>query len=83
MCRVLKVSRSGYYKWLCRVESKRDSTNRRLDALITAVFEKSKRQSGSHKIAKTLQEKGESVSRTRVALRMKLMGIRSKVGSTP
>ena len=79
MCRVLEVSRSGFHAWSVRSDNRWVREHRRLDALIRATFETSKKRSGSEKIAKTLQKKGEVVSRTRVARRMKAMGLRSKV----
>jgi transposase InsO family protein len=79
MCRVLKVSRSGFHSWLGRPESARSRENKRLDALIRAEHEASEERSGSTKISQALAKKGEKVNRTRVAKRMHHMGIRSKV----
>ena len=52
MCRVLKVSRSGVHSWLGREESGRARENKRLDALIRAEYETSKKRSGSIKITR-------------------------------
>lgn len=79
MCRVLQVSRSGFSKWSTRKESARSRENKRLDALIRAEYETSKKRSGSIKISKSLVGKGVNVNRTRVAVRMQKMGICSKV----
>ena len=79
MCRVLKVSRSGYYSWKSRSESNRSRENRCLDALIQIEFRTSKQRSGSEKITQSLLQKGEKVYRTKVAKRMRKMGLRSKV----
>lgn len=81
MCRVLRVSRSGFYAWLKRPESDRDKENRHLDTLIRAEYEKSRQRSGSIKITEALKRKdnGIKIYRTKVAKRMQLMGIRSKV----
>lgn len=79
MCRVLKVSRSGFYAWNRRLPSKRERENFRLDTLIRATFHASKERDGSVKITKTLQDEGEKVYRTKVAKRMQIMGLRSKV----
>ena len=54
MCRVFSVSRSGYYRWRDRPESRRAIENRRLDARIKTIYEKSKRRYGSPKIAEEL-----------------------------
>ena len=79
MCRVLKVSRSGFHVWFAREESARARERKRLDALIRAEYAASKKRSGSTKITKALIKKGESVNRTWVAQRMQDMGLRSKV----
>ena len=79
MCRVLSVSRSGYYRWRGRPESRRAIANRRLDAHIKAIFMKRKRRYGSPKITDELNEMGFPVSKNRVARRMKVMGLRSIV----
>ena len=38
MCRVLDVTRSGYYAWKRRGESPRDEENRRLDADLQRLY---------------------------------------------
>lgn len=58
MCRVLKVSASGYYAWCKRPECDRIRDTRRLDVLIKAEFGAAKRRDGSIKITKNLQNKG-------------------------
>jgi MoaA/NifB/PqqE/SkfB family radical SAM enzyme len=40
MCRVLEVSRSGYFRWLTRKPSQRQLDNHRLDAEIRKIYEK-------------------------------------------
>ena len=79
MCRVLSVSRSGYYRWRGRPESRRTIENRRLDVHIKAIFMKSKRRYGSPKITDELNDMGFPVSKNRVARRMKAAGLRSIV----
>ena len=66
MCRVLSVSRSGYYRWRGRPESRRAIENRRLDAHIRAIFMKSKKRYGSPKITDELNDMGLAVSKNRV-----------------
>jgi hypothetical protein len=41
LCRVLKVSRSGYYDWKDRPPSKRDRENAALTCWITQIHERS------------------------------------------
>jgi len=77
MCRVLGISRSGYYEWLNRKPSKRSIENQTLKEAIRSVYEQSKRRLGSPKITAELRDRGVFVSRPRVARIMKEMGIRS------
>jgi len=77
MCRVLSVSRSGYYRWRNRPKSQRAIENWRLDAHIRAIFNRHKGRCGSPKITDELNDMGLAVSKNRVARRMKAMGLRS------
>jgi putative transposase len=79
MCRVLEVSRSGYYRWLKRKPSKRQLDNQGLDAEIRKIYEKSKGRYGSPKITEELRDRGRKVGKNRVARRMRHAGIRSKI----
>jgi len=79
MCRVFSVSRSGYYRWRGRPESRRAIENRRLDVHIKAIFMKSKRRYGSPKVTDELNDMGFPVGKNRVARRMKAAGLRSIV----
>jgi len=79
MCRVFSVSRTGYYSWRSRPESRRTIENKRLDAQIKAIYKKHKGRSGSPKITEELHDKGFAVSKNRVARRMKAAGLRSIV----
>jgi len=79
MCRVLEVSRSGYYSWRKLPESRRAIENRRLDAHIRTIFTKYKGCYGSPKITDELHDAGFQVGKNRVARRMKEAGLRSIV----
>jgi putative transposase len=79
MCRVLGVSRSGYYLWLKRKPSRRELDNRQLDAQIREIYANSKGRYGSPKITKDLNDRGRKVSKNRVARRMRAAGLRSKI----
>jgi transposase InsO family protein len=78
MCRLLLVSRSGYYSWKNRPLSGRDQANQELLAEIKRVFEDEKKRPGSPRISRRLQEEGKSASRHRVAKLMKDNGLRAK-----
>ena len=79
MCRVLSVSRNGYYRWRKRPESRRAVENKRLDVHIKAIYKKHKGRCGSPKITQELNDNGFQVSKNRVARRMKEAGLRSIV----
>lgn len=71
MCKVLGVSRSGYYSWETRPASPlREENMRLLDNIIT-VYKASRKVYGSRKVAKALARKGVHCSRNRVARIMK------------
>jgi transposase InsO family protein len=79
MCRVLEVSRSGYYRWLKHKPSHRELDNKRLDAQIRQIYDDSKGRYGSPKITQELRDQGRRVGKNRVAERMRKAGLRSKV----
>ena len=79
MCKVLKVSRSGYYNWLARKPSARQIDNQDILQLIREIHKESKGRYGSPKITRELCKRGIQVSRPRVARLMKAAGIRSVV----
>lgn len=79
MAEVLQVSRSGYYAWVKRPPSRRDIENRRLDVEITAIYKANKGRYGSVKITRELNRHGLNYGRSRVASRMRKMGIQSIV----
>jgi putative transposase len=78
MCRMLSVSRSGYYSWKNRPLSGRDQANRMLAAEIKRIFDDEKGRPGSPRISRRLQEEGKSASRHRVAKLMKDNGLHAK-----
>ncbi|UXP30692.1 IS3 family transposase [Reichenbachiella agarivorans] len=79
MCRVFKVSRSGYYRWLHHKPSKRYKQRKQLMEDIKKVHLSSKQRYGSPKVTDDLQDMGWKVSRQRVARIMRAEGIRSIV----
>jgi len=79
MCRVLEVSRAGYYRWLKRKPSQRQLDNQSLDAEIREIYDGSKGRYGSPKITQELRDRGRRVGKNRVAMRMRKAGLRSKI----
>ncbi len=79
MCKVLKVSRSGYYLWRKRKPSKRQAANKWLLERIQEVYKKSRRIYGSPRITDGLNDQGIICGKNRVARIMKDNSIRAKV----
>ena len=79
MCKVLKVSRSCYYRWYTSNISIKYFKNQRLTQVIKQVFEKSKSTYGSTRITANLKRQGYYVSRPRVSTLMRKEGLRSKI----
>lgn len=78
LCRVLDVSRSGYYAWRQRLPSAREMADQRLLEEIIAVYEQSRRRYGSPRIHRALRQKGYRCSCKRVARLMRQNGLRAK-----
>ena len=76
MCRVLKVSRSGYYTWRVRPESQRAKTDRQLTEVIRRLHTDSKGVYGSPKITADLRDEGYGHGRHKVARLMRIAGLR-------
>lgn len=80
MCRVLAVSRSGYYAWLSRPPSQRSIDDQRLLELIRESYDASGRTYGAPRILCDLRELGERVGKNRVAKIMRRNNIRAHRG---
>jgi len=78
MCKVLGVSRSGYYAWRKRPESCRSKRRKRLVRRIHQLFLQSRRLYGSPKITALLRREGERVAQKTVARLMREHGLRSR-----
>lgn len=81
MCRVFEVSKSGFYGWLRRPESKRAIRTRAIHAAVKQVHEDSDGIYGSYKIAEELKnsEDFETACRNTVASAMHEMELKSCV----
>nr|WP_264081685.1 IS3 family transposase [Gandjariella thermophila] len=75
-CRVLKVSKSGYYEWLGRPESPRALRNKELTKVITKIHEESRGTYGWPRVhAELVLGLGEAVNHKRVARLMRQAGL--------
>jgi len=76
MCRLLKVSASGYYAWRIRPESSRTKSDRALVGEIKRAHQESKGVYGSPRIHAELVANGLRVGRHKVARLMRLARLR-------
>ncbi len=76
MCRVLGVSKSGYYGWLGRGLSERAKVDGALTEAIKAYHSRSQETYGSPRIQRDLAAVGMRVGRKRVARLMRSAGLR-------
>jgi putative transposase len=77
MCKVLKVSRSGYYAWRTRPPSAREMANQRLYTLIEGVYDAYEGVYGSPRIYHELKDL-VPCSENRIARLMRLHKLRAK-----
>jgi len=75
MCRVLRVSTSGFYDWKARPVSKRSERDAALRAKVRAAFTASRRTYGSPRVHAELRACGEVVSTKKVAKLMRDEGL--------
>lgn len=78
MCRVLKVSRAGFYAAERRSPSVRAKRNQSLRAVIAAVYETSRGTYGSPRIHRELRAAGERCGRKRIARLMRESGLKAR-----
>jgi len=78
MCRVLTVSRAGYYAWRSRRPSARAQGDTRLRVAIRGIHAASHQRYGSPRVHRELRHQQWRCSRKRVARLMRLDGLRGK-----
>lgn len=78
MCRLLQISRSGYYSYSKGDACKRKVENNMLSAQIRIIYDETKKSYGSPRIHAELSAKGYSCGKNRVARLMKQNGLKAK-----
>jgi transposase InsO family protein len=78
LCRVLKVSRSGYYVWLTRPPSRRTQEEGRLEVEIKAAHIRTRGTCGPERLQQDLLAHGVEVGISRIRRIRKKLGIRCK-----
>jgi putative transposase len=76
-CRVLRVSRSGYYQWLHREPSGRSVDDAVLAAEVKDVFQEHRGRYGAPRVRRALRRRGTRPSKKRVARVMRSLGLRA------
>lgn len=79
-CRVLGVSRAGYYKWASAERSTRAIEDAMLASEVQEVFHEHRGRYGAPRIRRALRRRGPRPSKKRVARVMRALGLR---GHTP
>jgi hypothetical protein len=75
LCRVLEVSRSGFYAWECRPPSAGAVRDAELGGLIVEVHQRSRRTYGAPRVHAELRHLDQRCSRKRVARLMRDAGL--------
>ena len=78
MCRVLEVSRCGYYAWKNREPSKRKLENEQLSDEIRVIFFKRRKTYGSRRITEELRDRGKRYNKKRIVKLLVLQGLYAK-----
>jgi putative transposase len=82
MCKVLDVSRSGYYAWRRRPPSEREMANQGLYKKVKAVYDRNHGTYGSPRIYRALKRQEVPCSENRVARLMRLHGLQARQTKT-
>jgi transposase InsO family protein len=78
MCRVLQVSRSGFYAWRKRPVAPHTLTDQILTLEVTTIHRESRSRYGSPRVHAELRERGQRTGRKRVARLMQAAGLRAR-----
>lgn len=79
MCKVLKVCRSSYYKYINKKPSNREIENQKIEEKILDIHRDSKKRYGAIKINKSLEEQGITISIKKTQRLMNKLGIKSVI----
>lgn len=77
LCKIMTVSRSGYYSWVSRPQSNLAKRHHLLESKIKTIFNKSRQTYGYRRVTSALQSQGENCGKHQVANLMRNLNIRS------
>ena len=75
LCRVLGVTRQGYYAYATRPENPRVKADAGLCDVVRAIFSESRETYGSPRVLRELQRRGVNVGKRRIERIMRAMGL--------
>ena len=78
LCKVMQVSRSGYYRWKRRSPSARDQERAQLIPRVRGLHQESKATYGSRRMAQELKALGFRCGKHKAGTLMKLAGVTAK-----
>lgn len=78
LCKVMNVSRSGFYSWSCRDKSDREKERERLIPKVKKIHKEVRGAYGARRISEELTAKGENCGRTKAATLMQLANVAAK-----
>ena len=78
LCKVMKVSRSGFYSWKTRQKSTRQLERERLVPKVKEISRQTKASYGARRISAELEAQGESCGRVKARSLMKVAGVAAK-----
>ena len=78
MCKVFKMRKSSYYRWLKEGPSNRWKDNEKLLVEIMDIFEESKDSYGSIRMTKELKARGRIIGQNKVAKMMRTAGLQAR-----
>ena len=80
MCRALRVSRSGFYRFLCRAPSDKDVRHHYLQAKVQSAFDHFKKRYGAPRITRALKRDNIKCCVNTVAQVMKELSLKARNG---
>jgi putative transposase len=78
MCRVLGVTRSGFYAWKKRPKPAREKSDAQLAATVASVHERSRKAYGSPRVHAELKARGVCIGRKRIERLMRENGLQGR-----
>ena len=76
LCKVMKVSRSGFYRYLKQLDQPEPDNDGDLKAMVGEIFEASKRTYGSRRMSRALRKLGFDVGRYQARNLMRKLGLK-------